>query len=137
MFGIGWAEMMVIGLVALIVVGPEKLPEMARTIGKIYHQLRQAATEAGQTISAEVELINSEASKALEGLDKDLPKAVIGHPSIEEIKKAVNPESLFFEDQTNAAAEPPEPLPAERSRETALESSSPSASPSPEVIKDA
>ncbi|MEK8088938.1 Sec-independent protein translocase protein TatB [Thermithiobacillus plumbiphilus] len=34
MFNIGFSEMMVIGIIALIVVGPDKLPELARTVGK-------------------------------------------------------------------------------------------------------
>ena len=134
MFGIGWAEMLVIGLVALIVVGPDKLPEMARTIGKIYHQLRQAATEAGQTISAEVELLNAEASKAMDGLDKDLPKAVLEHPSIEEIKQAINPQSLFSDNQ----AEPAEaPAAAHTPASQPAETSSPQSPATAEVIQDA
>lgn len=135
MFGIGWAEMLVIGLVALIVVGPDKLPEMARTIGKIYHQLRQAATEAGQTISAEVELLNAEASQVVDGLDKDLPKAVLGHPSLEEIKKAVNPQSLFLDNQAEPAAEAPATVSATDDQPSETSSSR---SPAPtEVTKDA
>lgn len=63
MFGIGWAEMVVIGLVALIVVGPDKLPEMAKTIGKIYGQLRRATQEASQALTAEVDLINTTANE--------------------------------------------------------------------------
>ncbi len=59
MLGIGWGEMLVIGLVALVVVGPDKLPEMARTIGQLYGQLRRAADEAGQAFSAEVDLLNT------------------------------------------------------------------------------
>lgn len=129
MFGIGWAEMLVIGLVALIVVGPDKLPEMARTIGKIYHQLRQAATEAGQTISAEVELLNVEASKALDGLDKDLPKAVLGHPDLEDLRKAVNPQSLFSENPAEPVAEIPV---AADARENKLTEPEPSPTPSPD-----
>jgi len=34
LFGIGWMEMIVIGLVALIVVGPKRLPQAAQTIGR-------------------------------------------------------------------------------------------------------
>ncbi len=33
-FGIGWMEMLVIGLVALVVVGPKQLPQAAQTIGR-------------------------------------------------------------------------------------------------------
>lgn len=136
MFGIGWAEMLVIGLVALIVVGPDKLPEMARTIGKIYHQLRQAATEAGQTISAEVELLNAEASKAMDGLDKDLPKAVLGHPTIEEIKKAVNPQSPFTEDQAELTAGSPIVACVQENQPAVQEPASPQSPVPAEVAKD-
>jgi len=42
LLGIGWMEMIVIGLVALIVVGPERLPQAARTIGNLIgYVLRQ------------------------------------------------------------------------------------------------
>ncbi len=34
MFDIGFSELLVIGLVALIVIGPERLPRVARTLGQ-------------------------------------------------------------------------------------------------------
>jgi len=35
LFGIGWLEMLVIGVVALLVVGPQRLPQAAQTIGRL------------------------------------------------------------------------------------------------------
>ncbi|MDR0881463.1 MAG: Sec-independent protein translocase protein TatB [Candidatus Adiutrix sp.] len=46
MFGVGWGEILVIGVVALVVVGPEKLPEVARAAGKFYGQLSRVLNEA-------------------------------------------------------------------------------------------
>jgi len=43
MFGIGLPELIVIMAVALIVVGPEKLPELARSLGKQVVELKKAA----------------------------------------------------------------------------------------------
>ncbi len=45
MFEIGWAELLVIGVVALIVIGPEDLPEMFRQIGRFTAKLRQMGRE--------------------------------------------------------------------------------------------
>lgn len=46
MFGdIGWAELLLIGVVALIVIGPEDLPDMFRQIGRFTAKLRQMSRE--------------------------------------------------------------------------------------------
>ena len=45
MFDIGWTELLVIGIVALIVVGPKDLPVMFRTLGKFTAKLRAMARE--------------------------------------------------------------------------------------------
>ena len=38
-------EILIVGVIALIVFGPQKLPEIARTIGKAAHELRRMASE--------------------------------------------------------------------------------------------
>lgn len=45
MFDIGWMELMVIGVVALIVVGPKDLPEMFRQLGRVTAKIRQMGRE--------------------------------------------------------------------------------------------
>ncbi|MDD9950619.1 MAG: Sec-independent protein translocase protein TatB [Zetaproteobacteria bacterium] len=45
MFGIGMMELLLIGVVALVVVGPQKLPELMKQLGKIFVQIRQMTTE--------------------------------------------------------------------------------------------
>lgn len=45
MFDIGWSELMVIGVVALIVIGPKELPGVLRTVGKTISRLRRMAGE--------------------------------------------------------------------------------------------
>lgn len=42
MFGIGASELLVIFLVALLVLGPDKLPEAARTLAKLFGEFRKA-----------------------------------------------------------------------------------------------
>ena len=45
MFGIGMTELMVIFVVGLLVLGPRRLPELARTLGKSLAEFRRAATD--------------------------------------------------------------------------------------------
>lgn len=125
MFGIGWGEMMVIGLVALLVVGPEKLPEMAKTIGHFYGQLRQAANEAGAALSAEVDMIKTETR-----LDpkKDLTPSALVHPSLEEIRQATA--EVLTGSPAESAPAPIAPLPVTAEPLAAPEFTAPTPSPS-------
>ncbi len=50
MFNIGPQELLVILLVALVIVGPQRLPELARTIGRALNELRRAQDEVTRTI---------------------------------------------------------------------------------------
>ncbi len=45
MFEIGWSELMLIGIVALIVIGPKELPSVLRTVGRTVGKLRRMAGE--------------------------------------------------------------------------------------------
>ena len=51
MFDMGFTEMMLIGIVALIVIGPEKLPGVARTAGKYFGRLKRFVS----TVKSDVE----------------------------------------------------------------------------------
>jgi sec-independent protein translocase protein TatB len=45
MFDIGWTELLVVGIVALIVIGPRELPRTLRTIGQMMTKVRRMASE--------------------------------------------------------------------------------------------
>ena len=45
MFDIGWGELVVIGVVALIVIGPKELPTVLRTVGQWMSKIRRMAAE--------------------------------------------------------------------------------------------
>jgi sec-independent protein translocase protein TatB len=56
MFDIGFSELLVIGVVALIVIGPEKLPRMARTVGHLAGRLQRYVADVKADINREIEL---------------------------------------------------------------------------------
>lgn len=56
MFDIGFSELVVIGLVALIVIGPERLPGVARTVGHLIGRLQRYVADVKADINREVEL---------------------------------------------------------------------------------
>jgi sec-independent protein translocase protein TatB len=56
LFDIGFSELMVIALVALIVIGPERLPGVARTVGHLIGRLQRYVADVKADINREIEL---------------------------------------------------------------------------------
>ena len=56
MFDIGFSEIVVIAVVALVVLGPEKLPKTARTLGHLFGRLQRYVHEVKRDIQRELEL---------------------------------------------------------------------------------
>ena len=56
MFDIGISEIFVIGVVALVVIGPERLPRVAKTMGHLFGRLQRYVTEVKADINREIEL---------------------------------------------------------------------------------
>lgn len=55
MFGIGMPELLIIMAVALLILGPKKLPELARSLGRGMAEFRRASTELQKTIATPVD----------------------------------------------------------------------------------
>lgn len=53
MFGMGWAELVILALVGLFVLGPERLPEAIRWIARTVEQVEGYATAAKQQLDSE------------------------------------------------------------------------------------
>ena len=60
MFGVGLPEMMIIAVVALVFIGPDKLPGVLRSIGKGLVQLKRATSDVRSTVQDEMHKIEDE-----------------------------------------------------------------------------
>ena len=78
MFGIGLPELVIIIIVALLVVGPAKLPEVARSLGKALGEFRRLADDVKETIEQEmtVEEENKEEPGEQKEGEKEQPDAI-------------------------------------------------------------
>lgn len=56
MFDIGFSELMVIAIVALVVIGPERLPKVARTVGLLFGRLQRYVNDVKADVSRELQL---------------------------------------------------------------------------------
>ncbi|SRR5258707_15163944 len=56
MFDIGFSELMLIAVIALVVIGPERLPRVARTLGHLAGRLQRYVSDVKADINREIEL---------------------------------------------------------------------------------
>ena len=55
MFDFGFSKLLLLGIVALVVIGPERLPRVARTLGHLYGRLQRYVTQVKADIHREME----------------------------------------------------------------------------------
>lgn len=91
MFGIGIGEMLIICLVALLAFGPEKLPEVIRTIAKLMAQLRMAQNELRYSImNAETHLRQMPLTRQEKEAEEPKSKVIEGAVSKQESQQNEN-----------------------------------------------
>ncbi len=109
MFGIGMQELLIVLVIALIILGPKKLPEMARTLGRAFAELQRAT----QDLRSSVDFDLSEDDPSLheepedEDKDDDLPPApgdpneAFEHPEPGEADEVADPSTLDEAEETS------------------------------------
>jgi TatA/E family protein of Tat protein translocase len=74
MFGIGMPEMILILAIALVVIGPKKLPDLAKSLGRAMREFKKATNEFKETMHIDSEM--EDVKKAFSGISDDVKEAV-------------------------------------------------------------
>jgi sec-independent protein translocase protein TatB len=117
MFDIGFSELLVIGVVALIVIGPERLPRVARTLGHLAGRLQRYVSDVKADINREIELdelrkMRDEVQKAASNIEASVTAEVAKaqtdlDKTAEDLNKSVQ-SAVEATPQPAAEAKPPE-----------------------------
>ncbi len=111
MFDIGWSELLVLGAIALIFVGPKELPGLLRTIGRYAGVLKRQAAEFRSYFDealkeAELDQLKNDLTgfkREMEGAARDAMRAAE--------KQAENADRAVRDSETKPAKLPPHPDP--------------------------
>jgi sec-independent protein translocase protein TatB len=136
MFDIGFSEIVVIAVVALIVIGPERLPKAARTLGHLFGRLQRYVNDVKADINREMELdelrkLQKEVQTAASDLKSSVESAAQGvETGVRDVERDLNAgafEQAPRPPTTEQVALPNEPggeladaAPAEPPRQSAL-----------------
>lgn len=74
MFGIGMPELILIMVVALIVIGPKKLPDLAKSLGRALGEFKKATREFKETIELDHGL--DDVKKTFNSMNKDITETI-------------------------------------------------------------
>ena len=107
MLNIGMAELLLFGIIALLVLGPEKLPQAARFAGKSYAKVKRLISNVQNDIDRELRL-----SELREQMQQEMKK-------IQELEAKMQLQMQTLEQQKITLIEPEVPILAQQSQATA------------------
>ena len=74
MFGIGMPEMLLLLAIALVVIGPKKLPDLAKSLGRAMREFKKATTELKETMHIDDDL--ADVKKAFHDIGGDVKETI-------------------------------------------------------------
>lgn len=111
MFDIGFSELIVIAIVALVVIGPERLPKVARTAGHLLGRLQRYVSDVKSDINREMQLEELKKLQAdVQESARNLERSV--NTEMQSAQQSLNQTAQGVSDEVKALplAESPEPV---------------------------
>ena len=103
MFDVGFSEMLMIGIVALVVIGPERLPKVARTAGLLLGRMRRYVSDIKADINREMQLEELKQLKAeMQASAREFERSITSE--MQELEQAAQ---SVIRDQSQTAANLP------------------------------
>jgi sec-independent protein translocase protein TatB len=119
---LGWTDSLLLMVLALVVFGPRRLPQIGRQIGKLMYEFRKASNDF--KFQMEEELRASEEADRRKKEEERLKALALQAPAVEPPAPVVSPASPYREDAVYPPSTPPPdttPTASEEARTTALE----------------
>jgi sec-independent protein translocase protein TatB len=117
MFDIGFSELMVIAVIALVVIGPERLPRVARTLGHLAGRLQRYVADVKADINREIELdelrkMRDSMQQAASSFESSVKSGLASAESevnklTSDAEQALQEEPKALQEETKAALEEP------------------------------
>jgi TatA/E family protein of Tat protein translocase len=112
-FNVGPFELVIVLVIALLVVGPKRLPEMGNSLGKTIREFRKASTDVTEAVSLEPEAQPATAAQPVAPATAVAPApAVVSAPVAEAPALAPAADPAVAAATTAAPEQPPEAAPA-------------------------
>ena len=115
MFDIGFSELLLIAVVALIVIGPERLPKVARTLGHLFGRMQRYVNDVKADIGREMQLeelrnLQSSMQDAARSIEQSVSREVTATESeLQEITETTAPETAHSADGPSPDTSPTPP----------------------------
>ena len=116
MFDVSFSELLVIAVVALLVIGPEKLPKVARTVGAFTGRMQRYMAQIKEEVNREMRFdelqkLQQEIKQTVENTQNNIQQSI--HQQVDEIKgaatSAAKPKKVIRKATTSKTASLPNP----------------------------
>lgn len=106
MFDVSFSELILIGIIALIVIGPERLPKVARTVGHLLGRAQRYVSDVKTDIKREIDLdeLNNLKSQ-MEDAAKTVKESM--HTAAEDLRKPIEEAQKTLQEASQSIAGPP------------------------------